>query len=87
MITLLSQCIALLDAKPVLLIDDHQPQSRTIHILLNQGMRADGNGCLSIFDGRTPHHALALTQASRKQNSTYAKGLKHGADTLRMLLR
>ena len=38
---LLPERVALLDAEPVLLVDDHQPQVGELHVLLEQGVRAD----------------------------------------------
>src|SRR5690242_18989343 len=86
-IALMSQCIALLDAKPVLLINDDQAQPRKVYILLNQGKRADSNRGLPILDSRTSYHALTRAQAACKQNGTNAKWLQHDADTLGVLFR
>ena len=63
-VAFLSQGIALLYAKPVLLIDNNQSKSLKTHIFLNECMSAYSDHGLSILDSHPSHRPLALFQAA-----------------------
>ncbi len=58
MAALLAQSVALRHAEAVLLVDDGQPQPLVRHILLNQRVRADGDGGLPAGERITRGGAL-----------------------------
>ena len=74
MVALLSQDVALLDAKPVLFVNDDQPQFLEGDVLLDQCVCADGNHSLPCLNGSASHCALASAQAAGHEDGTNAKG-------------
>ncbi|MNX27770.1 hypothetical protein D3C86_578630 [compost metagenome] len=79
------QPLALVDAKPVLFVDDGQGQAVELDRVLEQGVSADGDLGLARGQSRQPLTSLALRVAAGQQDGRGAGFLQHRGQALIML--
>ena len=85
MIAFLAQGIALLHTETMLLIDDDQSEFLECHIVLNKGVCADRDHCLSSFQRSTIGGTFTCAHATSQEYCADAEWLKHCADTTGVL--